>query len=259
MMDFSLQGKRIIITGASTGIGAAAAKIMGALGARVLVAARSAGKLEAVAAAVTSAGGEGVAFAADMAREDDINALVDKANALWGGVDGVFANAGIGGAGGPFVDYALETFDQMMNVNLRSIFIMLKRVLPGMIAQGSGAIVCTGSLASERGFPFNPAYVVSKHGVLGLVRAVAAEHAAHNIRANCLLPGLIHTPMFDALAGGGDVGEMLKALSKIVPQGRVGAPEEAGAIAAFLLSDAARYVNGQALAVDGGVLGVQMT
>ncbi|WP_375206242.1 SDR family NAD(P)-dependent oxidoreductase [Hyphococcus sp.] len=260
MTGVSLKDKRIIVTGASTGIGAAAAEIMGSLGGKVLVAARSEDKLKAVAEKVTNAGGEGQSFAADMAKEEDINALVHKAIELWGGVDGVFANAGIGGAGAPFADYPLETFDHMMNVNLRSMFILLKRVLPGMIAQGAGSIVCTGSLASEQGFPMNPAYVVSKHGVLGLVRAIAAEHAQNNIRANCLLPGLIHTPMFDALAdavAGGDIEAALKGMARLVPQGRVGTPEEAGWMAAFLLTDAARYVNAQGIAVDGGVLGVQ--
>ena len=143
----SLDGKRIIVTGASSGIGAAAAEIMGSLGAKVLVAARSEDKLKKVADAVTKAGGEGRWFAADMAKEDEVKALADKADELWGGVDGVFANAGMGGAAAPFADFPLAAYDEVMNVNVRSVFILIQRVLPGMLKQQSGSSVCTGSIA----------------------------------------------------------------------------------------------------------------
>lgn len=255
----SLDGKRIIVAGASTGIGAAAAEIMGGLGAKVLVAARSEDKLKKVAAKITAAGGEGEYLAADMASEADIKALVRKAKDLWGGVDGVFANAGMAGPAAPMTDYPLDAYDRVMNVNLKSMFILVQEVLPLMLDQGGGAIVCTGSLASERGFPMTPPYVMSKHAVLGLVRAIAAEYAHRNIRANCLLPGLIRTPMLEGLADqmtGGDVEATLAILDKMAPQGRVGTPEDAGWLAAFLLSDAAQYVNAQAWAADGGMLGV---
>lgn len=254
----SLAGKRIIVTGASSGIGAAAAEIMGSLGAKVLIAARSEDKLKQVADAVTKAGGEGRWFAADMAKEADIHALADKANALWGGVDGVFANAGTGGAAAPFADFPLAAYDEVMNVNVRSMFILLQRVLPGMLKQQSGSIVCTGSIASERGLPMTSAYNMSKHAVLGLVRSVSSEVSRHNIRVNCLIPGLIRTPMLEGLAqhiSGGDVETGLKGLAPMVPQGRIGTPAEAAWLAAFLLSDAAAYVNGQAWAADGGMLG----
>ena len=256
--DISLDGKRIIVTGASIGIGAAAVEIMGSLGAKVLVAARSEDKLKKVAAAVTKAGGEGQYFAADMAKEEDIKALADKAEALWGGVDGLFANAGMGGPAMPFAEYPLDAYDHVMNVNVRSMLILIQRVLPGMLKQKSGSIVCTGSIASERGLPMTPAYNMSKHAVLGLVRSVSSEVSRHNIRVNCLIPGLIRTPMLEGLAetlSGGDVEQALKILEPMVPQGRIGTPEEAGWLAAFLLTDAAKYVNGQAWAADGGMLG----
>ncbi len=255
----SLAGKRIIVTGASTGIGAAAAEIMGSLGAKVLVAARSEDKLKKVADAVTKAGGEGRYLAADMGAETDITALADKAKELWGGVDGVFANAGMSGPAAPIPDYSLDAYDEVMNVNLKSMFILIQQVLPGMIEQGGGSIVCTGSLTSKLGAPMTPAYVMSKHAVLGLVRATAAEVAKHNIRINCLIPGLIKTPLLEPLAdhlAGGDMDATLKILNGMVPQGRVGTPEEAGWLAAFLLSDAGQYINAQSIAVDGGMLGI---
>ncbi len=259
MSALSLKDKRIIVTGASTGIGAAAAEIMGSLGAKVLVAARSEDKLKKVAESVTKAGGEGHYLAADMGKEDDILALVDKAKSLWGGVDGVFANAGISGLAAPIQDYPLEAYDEVMNVNLKSMFILIQRVLPGMIEQGSGSIVCTGSIASERGAPMTPAYVMSKHAIVGLVRAAASEVAKLNIRVNCLLPGVINTPLLEPLAehvAGGDMDKTLEILDAMVPQRRIGKPEEAGWLAAFLLSDAAAYINAQSLAVDGGLLGI---
>ncbi|MCK5746205.1 MAG: SDR family oxidoreductase, partial [Oricola sp.] len=178
---------------------------------------------------------------------------------LWGGVDGVFANAGMGGPAAPMTDYPLDGYDQVMNVNLKSMFILVQKTLPLMLEAGGGSIVCTGSLASERGFPMTPPYVMSKHAVLGLVRAVAAEYAGRNIRANCLLPGLIRTPMLEGLAdqiGGGDVEATVAILDKMAPQGRVGTPQETGWLAAFLLSDAAQYINAQSISVDGGMLGV---
>ncbi|PQA85677.1 SDR family NAD(P)-dependent oxidoreductase [Hyphococcus luteus] len=255
----SLEGKRIIVTGASTGIGAAAAEIMGSLGAKVLVAARSEDKLKAVADKVTKAGGEGRYLAADMGSEADIAALAEKAKALWGGVDGVFANAGVSGPAAPMTEYSLDAYDDVMNVNLKSMFILIKAVLPGMIEQGSGSIVCTGSLTSKLGAPMTPAYVMSKHAVLGLVRATAAEVAKHNIRVNCLIPGLINTPLLEPLAehvADGDMKATLNILKAMVPQGRVGEPEEAGWLAAFLLSDAAGYINAQSISADGGMLGI---
>ncbi len=257
MSKISLAGKRIIVTGASTGIGAAAAEIMGSLGAKVLVAARSEGKLKKVAAAVSKAGGEGAYFAADLGCEEDVKALVAKANELWGGVDGVFANAGMAGPAAPIADYSLAAYDEVMNVNVRSMLVLIQQVMPGMLKQGSGSIVCTGSIASERGLPMTPAYNMSKHAVLGLVRSVSSEVSRNNIRVNCVIPGLIRTPMLEGLAEtiGGEVEAGLKGFEPMVPQGRIGTPEEVGWVAAFLLTDAASYINGQAWAADGGMLG----
>jgi NAD(P)-dependent dehydrogenase (short-subunit alcohol dehydrogenase family) len=138
----------------------------------------------------------------------------------------------------------------VLAVNLTGAFRAIKRVLPGMVARGRGAILVTGSLASERGMANNVAYVASKHGVLGLARAVALEAAPHGVRVNCIVPGFIETPLLAGLDP-----DHSAILSSAVPQGRIGSADELAEVAVFLLSDAASHVTGQSWAVDGGVLG----
>lgn len=255
---FTLDGKVIVVTGASTGIGRAAARVMAGQGARVMLVARRQAILDEAVAEIAAAGGTAAAFAGDVGMRDQAVAAIDAAEARFGAIDGLFANAGIGGAAAPFADYGDDDFDHVLAVNLKSLFWQMKRVLPAMVARGHGAILATGSLASERGLPMTCGYNASKHAVLGLVRSAAAEVAKAGVRVNCILPGLIETPMLTHLADeftGGDRAAGMAQMARMVPQGRVGTPEELANVAAFLLSDAAAYVNGQAWAVDGGILG----
>jgi NAD(P)-dependent dehydrogenase (short-subunit alcohol dehydrogenase family) len=166
-----------------------------------------------------------------------------------GPIDGLFANAGTGGTFAPFSDYDDDVFENVLRTNLLSPFWSMKRVLPGMMARARGAIVVTGSLASERGMAHNPGYVASKHAVLGLARAAAIEAAPSGVRVNCIVPGFIETEMLANIPD-----EARATMASRVPQGRTGTAEEVAEVAAFLLSDAAKHVTAQSWAVDGGIL-----
>ncbi|MFM2301561.1 MAG: hypothetical protein RLZZ84_1297 [Pseudomonadota bacterium] len=244
-MDFT--DRHIVITGASTGIGRAAADRVVQLGGRVTLIARRGALLEA---ACCELGERAKWAAADVGNKTQLIAALDSAAAQNGPIDGLFLNAGTGGAFAPVEAYGDDTFDTVLAVNLKSPFWAIAHVMPGMAKRGRGSILVTGSLASERGMAGNVGYVASKHAVLGLARAVALEGAPRGVRCNCVIPGFIETPMLDQLPP-----DAMAAMAAATPQGRTGKAEELAAVAAFLLSDAASHVTGQALAVDGGVLG----
>jgi NAD(P)-dependent dehydrogenase (short-subunit alcohol dehydrogenase family) len=242
-----LAGRHVIVTGASTGIGRATALLLSQRGAKVSLIARSAEKLAALAEEI----GEARAFPADVADRAALTAAIADAEAAFGPADGLFANAGFGGDFAPFPAFSDANWDCLIATNLTSVFVSIRAVLGGMIERRRGAIVVTGSLASERGMPMNAGYVATKHGVLGLARAAAAEAAPHGVRVNCLIPGFIETPLLEGIGG----AAAMAALGAKVPQGRVGQAEECAALTCFLLSDAASHITAQSIAVDGGLLG----
>ena len=248
-------GRHVVVTGASTGIGVASARLLAQRGARVFLVARSSGKLAAAVAGIRSAGGEAAWHAADVSDRAALEAALEAAHAAFGPIEALFANAGTGGSFAPATAYADDLFESVLRTNLTSVFWALKRTLPGMIERRRGSIVVTGSLASERGMPGNIAYVASKHGVLGLARAAAAEAAPHRVRVNCLLPGLIETPMLMQIDPSAPPQAIRDRLGGNVPLGHIGSADEVAELACFLLSDRASHITGQAIAADGGMLG----
>ena len=244
-MDFT--GRHVVITGASSGIGKATAAKIAALGGRVTLIAR---RGEVLAAACAEIGPNARWIAADVSIQHDLRAALDSAIAQGGPIDGLFLNAATGGTFASLCDYPEESFEAVLALNLRSPWWALRHVLPAMLARGRGAIVLTGSLASERGMAGNAAYVVSKHALRGLAMAVAAEVAGSGVRCNLVVPGFIDTPMLANIPA-----EAQAAMAARTPQGRIGRPEELANVAAFLLSDEAAHVTAQGWAVDGGLLG----
>ncbi|OJW70794.1 MAG: short-chain dehydrogenase [Sphingomonadales bacterium 63-6] len=240
------KGMHIVVTGASSGIGLVSARMLAERGARVSLIAR---RKEMLDEAVASLGANAAGFAADVGVKEELEATLEAAAAHFGPVEGLFANAGLTGGFTPAVSFDPDVFEQTIKVNLTSVFWAIQKVLPAMIEANKGAILVTGSMGSKRGMAMNPAYVASKHGVLGLTRAIAVEMAPHGIRANCIIPGFIRTEALDRIPP-----EQADRIAARVPQRRMGSPEELAEVACFLLSDAASHVTGQDWAVDGGVL-----
>lgn len=246
----SLAGRHVVITGASSGIGRASAEVLVEKGARLTLIARRA---ELLKAACDELGAAACFAPADVGDRAELLAALDSAVAQQGPIDGLFLNAASGGTFAGICDYPEDSFEEVLTVNLRSPMWAVRHVLPAMIERGRGAILMTGSLASERGMAGNVGYVVAKHGLHGLAMAVAAEVAGTGVRCNLVVPGFIDTPM---LAGVPEAGRA--SMTGRVPQGRIGTPRELANVAAFLLSDEASHVTAQSWAVDGGLLGTLM-
>ncbi len=251
--DFA--GLHVVVTGASSGIGKSTALKLAARGATLTLVARRAEALAELVAECQAVGASAIAAPADVGDKAALLSALDKAEAENGPIDALFANAGTGGNFAPLQDYTDDDFDTVLTTNLTSVFWALKRVFPGMVERKRGAVLVTGSLASERGMANNVAYVASKHGVQGLARAAALEGAPHNVRVNCVIPGFIETPMLTGLAPEGQLDALRAQMGKGVPQGRIGSSDELAEAAVFMLSPAASHITGQSLVVDGGILG----
>jgi NAD(P)-dependent dehydrogenase (short-subunit alcohol dehydrogenase family) len=247
--------RHMLVTGASSGIGLATARLLARGGARVSLIARSGTKLEEAVRHIVQAGGSAACAVADVADRGALLAAIEAAERSFGPVAGLFANAGTGGQFAPLTGYDEELFERVLRTNLMGVYWAIRRVLPAMLERRAGSIVVTGSLASERGMPNNVAYVASKHAVLGLARAAAIEAAPYAVRVNCVLPGLIETPMLMQLDPGSSPRAMRERFATAVPLGRIGTADELAELVGFLLSDRASHITAQTLAADGGILG----
>lgn len=242
--------KIAIVTGAGTGIGRAAALAFAREGARVLVAGLEPERLAETVELVRAAGGEALASHTDVADPAQAAAMVEAALAAWGRLDCAFNNAGIEGDTAPLADCTLENWQRVIAVNLTGTFLCLRAEIPAMLRGGGGAVVNCASVAGLVGFGGIPAYTASKHGVVGLTKAAALDYATSGVRVNAVCPGVIQTAMVDRFTGGSP--EAVAAMTAMQPVGRLGRPEEVAALAVWLCSDAASFVTGEAIAVDGG-------
>jgi NAD(P)-dependent dehydrogenase (short-subunit alcohol dehydrogenase family) len=248
-----LAGKRAIVTGAGSGIGRASALLFAAEGALVMAADRDAGGAAATAAAICQAGGQGLAVTMDAGNESDVAALVAQALGEWGGLDVFFANAGISGGATPLLEQSVALWQEVLRVNLIGPFLAIKHAAPPMVRQRRGAIICTASVAGLRANAGRSAYASSKAGVISLVQTAANELYASGVRVNAICPGLIKTAMTTPIFEGARARGSQERIGQLNPLRRHGEPAEIAATALFLASDDASYVNGQALAVDGGL------
>jgi NAD(P)-dependent dehydrogenase (short-subunit alcohol dehydrogenase family) len=242
--------KVALVTGGSTGIGRATAIAFAREGARVVVADVAAPEGEETVAQIRAQGGEALFVRADVSKAQEVAALIDRTIASYGLLDCAFNNAGIEGVMAPTAECTEENWDRTLAVNLKSAFLCMKYELPHMLARGKGSIVNCSSIAGLVGFQNLPAYVASKHGMIGLTRSAALEYAKRGIRINAVCPGVIRTPMVDRVTQGR--AEIEAQFIGPQPIGRMGTPEEIAAAVLFLCSDGASLVTGQALAVDGG-------
>jgi NAD(P)-dependent dehydrogenase (short-subunit alcohol dehydrogenase family) len=249
-----LVGKVVIVTGAADGLGRATSRLMATKGARVLLVDINEPRLAETEALIGDAGGEAAVFRADVSDEAQVRAYVAEAMRRFGRIDAFFNNAGILGAVAPMIDYPIDTFDRVIAINLRGVFLGLRFVLPVMIEQCAGSIINTGSMASAGGVPASSAYSAAKHAVIGLTKTAAIEVGPMGVRVNAVLPGNIRTRMglsSDALA---DAAENERLAARLAPQERMGLPEEIADAVCFLASDAATHITGVELPVDGGIL-----
>jgi len=246
------EGRVAVVTGGASGIGRASAEMLSARGARVVVGDLDDVQGAATVAAINALDGEAVFVRADVTDPEEVKAVVSTAVDSFGRLDVALNNAGVPGTYAALTDQNVEDWQRTIAVNLTSVFLSLQAEIPAMLESGGGAIVNTASAAGLMGFANLPAYVASKHGVIGLTKSVALEYAKQGIRVNAVCPGSIRTQMLEGFVGGDQ--DALEGMGRLQPIGRLGTPEEVAAAVVWLCSDAAGFVTGHALAVDGGVL-----
>jgi NAD(P)-dependent dehydrogenase (short-subunit alcohol dehydrogenase family) len=254
-MERRFEGKVVIVTGAAGGIGLAAVERFAREGAQVVAVDLAGSALGEAEAKADAAGANVLTVAADVTQSSDVEKYVKAAADRFGGVDVLFNNAGIEGWVGPSTDYPEETFDKVLAVNVKGVWLGMKYAVPEMRKRGAGAIVNTSSVAGLGATSTIIAYGASKHAVIGMTKSAAIEFAGDNIRTNAVCPSPIETRMMRSLERGinPDAPEAVHDnMARTNPMGRYGQPAEVAALVAYLCSDDASYVNGAIVTVDGG-------
>jgi NAD(P)-dependent dehydrogenase (short-subunit alcohol dehydrogenase family) len=248
----SIQNTVALVTGGSAGIGRATALAFAREGARVVVADVADAGGEETVRLIRDAGGEAVYVHADVSRPHEVEAMVGRAVDAFDRLDYAFNNAGIEGEPAATAECSEENWDRVLGINLRGVWLCMRYQIPQMLRQGGGAIVNCSSVAGLVGFAGSPAYVASKHGVVGLTKTAALDYATQGIRVNAVCPGVIRTAMIERYTHGDS--EAAAQLTAMQPVGRMGTPEEIADAVLWLCSDGASFVTGQAIAVDGGLI-----
>jgi len=250
-----LQDKVTIITGGASGMGRVAARMFAAEGAKVVVADVTEQAAQSVVDDVKAAGGEAIAVVADVSKEADAKRMVDETVAAFGRVDVLYNNAGImPEADHSVIDTSVDDWDRVMAVNVRGVFLGCKYAIPKMLEQGSGSVI---NISSIRGYSPNPGrmtYCAPKAAVIMMTKIAAGEWAQFGVRANAIAPGVLRTPMWDADVERGAIDE--EFYLDMVPAKRLGMPAEVGALAVYLGSDDASYVNGSIIPIDGALTAI---
>ena len=251
-MPGQLDSKVALVTGGSSGIGRATALTFAREGAKVVVADMQPDGGHQTVHMIQESGGEATFVPVDVTRAADVEAMIAKVVQTYGRVDCAYNNAGVGSrARAPLADYPEEDWHRIIAINLTGVWLCMKYEIPQMLQQGGGAIVNTASIAGLVGLSETSAYVASKHGVVGITRTAALEYARQGIRVNCVCPGYIRTPM--TAQSMSDPDRLAQMIAR-EPIGRVGNPEEVAAAVMWLCSDAASFVTGHTMTVDGGYM-----
>ena len=245
--------KVALVTGGTSGIGKATAIAFAKEGAKVVISGRREEEGKETVELIEKAGGKGKFVKSDVSQESDIKKLIDETVSSFNRIDFAFNNAGIDSDNLPLHEHSIEKFDKLMSINVRGLFICMKYEIIQMLKTGGGVIVNNSSMGGLIAFPGFSPYHASKHAVMGLTKSAALDYAKSNIRINAVNPGVIHTAMVDRIiesVGDAEVAE--QQFTAGIPMGRMGQPEEIASTVLFLCSDAASYMTGQSLVIDGG-------
>lgn len=249
-MTGQLAGRVALVTGGGSGMGRAAALAFARKGAHLVVADISASAADETVGLIQASGARAISVPTDVSSASAVEALVHAAVTTFGRLDYAFNNAGINEERGPLAETAEAQWDRILSVNLKGVWLGMKYEIPEMRRAGGGAIVNNASIVGLTGSRGHAAYVASKHGVIGLTKSAALEYGSHGIRVNAVCPGAIHTPMYVRIEGTDPANDARIAAS--IPLGRLGQSEDVAEAVVWLCSDAASFITGHSLVVDGG-------